>query len=406
MPVSTRVYTNGLSALAEAASMLPRIDAHPPESPQAERKHSKRAKFDQVLPKIRVNSLTAPASLDSFEKASDSSAKGSAGTKRFGGYEEYTFVEADENVVYKDWTDSELGDWEITKERQWFFHQEANPRKFAGLDDKEPKARAASMKNKYTACGEDVRLCEAPRMLAVEKSGCCTGQEYFPAQEQSRPIVSDHFGRKGSNFSQIPKKYRVLWCRKCDQHVRDRLMNHFGRRDYALVQLEVIAQQIRKLEIWAPRGRYCIGLQVSFRTKYEQFRSRRTSITDREAAQFVNDVRKMDSQHCNRMEHQNMIVINDDSRWFPVEMAEELLSYCSMNSTTYDKTSGDVLALVSICRKWLLEGRCEVVAPVEFLLAEQAAKQPVAKRRSPRSVSEAPAQAERDGAPKKRKRSG
>ncbi|GAB7343382.1 hypothetical protein MBLNU457_1421t1 [Dothideomycetes sp. NU457] len=382
MPVSTRVYTNGLSALAEAASMLPRIDAHPPESPQAERKHSKRAKFDQVLPKIRVNSLTAPASLDSFEKASDSSAKGSAGTKRFGGYEEYTFVEADENVVYKDWTDSELGDWEITKERQWFFHQEANPRKFAGLDDKEPKARAASMKNKYTA--------------------------WYAAwlRQQSRPIVSDHFGRKGSNFSQIPKKYRVLWCRKCDQHVRDRLMNHFGRRDYALVQLEVIAQQIRKLEIWAPRGRYCIGLQVSFRTKYEQFRSRRTSITDREAAQFVNDVRKMDSQHCNRMEHQNMIVINDDSRWFPVEMAEELLSYCSMNSTTYDKTSGDVLALVSICRKWLLEGRCEVVAPVEFLLAEQAAKQPVAKRRSPRSVSEAPAQAERDGAPKKRKRSG
>jgi len=440
--------------------MLSHMDAQQPQSPQAERNRPECVESDRVLPEIRLNSLTPSASLDGYENAPVCSVREGAACKRLGGYEEYTFVEAAQNVVFKDWTDTELDDWEITKERQWFFHQQRHPQKFGGLDDLDPNARAASMKNKYTAwytawlkrlCKELVKdpaernfdceipqrfltapqtrsfRCEAPRMLAVEKRYCCTGQEYFPAQEQSRPVASHHHGRNGSNFRQIPKEYRVLWCRKCYQHVRDRLVNNLGRREYALVQLEVIARQIRKLETWVPQGRYCIGLQISFRTKYNQFLLRRTETTDREAAQLVNDIWRMDHKERGISEHKNAVVIEGDSRWFPVDMAEELLPYCSINSTSYDKTSEDILALVNVFRQWLLEGRCEVVAPVEFLLAEQPMGPPIAKRRSLASITErqfipftvheseltrtsshrksAPAEVERGVAPKKRKRS-
>ena len=142
-------------------------------------------------------------------------------------------------------------------------------------------------------------------------------------------------------------------------------------------------QQIRKLELWDSRGKYCITLQVSLRTKYKQFEVHRKSLmqqqahgantanVDRAAANLVDDIWTMDDKKRRESEHKHATVVRDDSRKFPVGMTEELLIRCSKDNNTFDKTSEDVLALVDLFRTWLVEDRCVVVPPVEFLLEEQ-----------------------------------
>ena len=102
---------------------------------------------------------------------------------------------------------------------------------------------------------------------------------------------------------------------------------------------------------------------------------------DRTAAKLVDDIWTMDDKSRKDSEHKHATVVRDDSRSFPVGMAEELLTRCSKDGNTFDKTSEGVLALVVLFRAWLVEGRCVVIPPVEFLLEEHRPDKPAGTKR-------------------------
>ncbi|KAK5003267.1 hypothetical protein LTR16_006490, partial [Cryomyces antarcticus] len=129
-------------------------------------------------------------------------------------------------------------------------------------------AEAANRKRGIFTCECDPRGCSHPQ------NSCDKGAS--GKEDVSRKVVSQHFGRNKAETKQIPIEYWVLWCRMHYQRAsyNAKKPSLEAQRNWANIQVELILDQVERIETWSPGKRYHISLIKDAKDRLDREKTR------------------------------------------------------------------------------------------------------------------------------------
>ncbi|TKA77988.1 hypothetical protein B0A49_02516 [Cryomyces minteri] len=127
---------------------------------------------------------------------------------------------------------------------------------------------AANRKRGTFTCECDPQGCSHPQ------NSCDKGAS--GKEDVSRKVVSQHFGRNKAETKQIPIEYWVLWCRMHYQRAsyNAKKPSLEAQRNWANIQVELILDQVERIETWSPGKRYHISLIKDAKDRLDREKTR------------------------------------------------------------------------------------------------------------------------------------